>query len=126
MNQQHSVLKRRIKSHYLHRLFAETNRLKKTLIHLLIAVVLGVAATLVPLMTIAETRNQERVGLFLFGDVSARGQQPQPYYDLAPSKSPTSGLEVLIVSFVIAMVVYLYVRHRMPTRPLAWVRFPPY
>jgi hypothetical protein len=126
MNQPHSVLKRRIKSNYLHRLFAETNPLKKTVIELLIAVVLGVATTIVPLMVIAETRNQNQADLFLFDDVHARAQQPQGYYDLVSSKSSTSGFEVLIVSFVVAMIVYLYVRHRMPSRPLVWVRFPPY
>jgi len=100
--------------------------MKKTLIHLLIAVILGVATTLVPLMAIAGTPNLDRVGLFLSDNEFLRTRQPQVYYDLASSKSPTSGLEVLIISFVIAMVVYLYAKHRMPSRPFIWVRFPPY
>lgn len=100
--------------------------MKKTLLYLTIAIVLGVIVTLVPWISIAETQSLDQAGFFLYDQKFFGVRQPQAYYDLAPSGSPTSGFAVIIVSFVIALVAYLYVKHRMPTRPHIWVRIPPY
>jgi hypothetical protein len=42
---------------------------------------------------------------------------PNPYF---------SDLTVLTISFVIAMIVYLFVRHRIPRQEPPWIRMPPY
>ena len=99
--------------------------MKKTRLYLTIAVILGVTVTLVPWISIAETQSLDQAGFFLYDKEFFGVRQPQAYYDLASSGSPTSDFAVIIVSFVIALVAYLYAKHRMPTRPYIWVRIPP-
>jgi hypothetical protein len=100
--------------------------MKKSLLYLAAAVILGVSVTLVPLFTLAALvgpdHNGHAVSLFLDGELRGR----QGLYDLDTSRSDTSDLVALTVSFVIALAAYLFVKHRMPNREYVWVRIPPY
>jgi hypothetical protein len=99
--------------------------MKKSLLYLSIAIILGVSVTLVPLFTLAALVGGDhggRASLFVDGELRGR----QGLYDLSTSRSNVSDLVALTVSFVIALAAYLFVKHRMPSREYVWVRIPPY
>jgi hypothetical protein len=101
--------------------------MKKSLLYLAVAIIIGVLVTLVPLFTLAALVGANQGGshmtsLFLDGEL--RGNQG--LYDLRTSRSDISDLVTLSVSFVIALAAYLFVKHRMPNREYVWVRIPPY
>jgi hypothetical protein len=95
---------------------------RKPLLYLTAAVILGMAVTLVPLVTLALVRRDIYVRPQLFSEF---GSLERGSFQSNPSQSYVSDFTVLTVSFVIAMVLYLFVRRRVP-RDFARIRFPPY
>ena len=96
--------------------------MRKSLLYLTAAVILGITITLVPLVTLALIQR----------DIYARSQFLNEFSSLErgsfqsnSSQSYVSAFAVLTVSFVIAMVLYLFVRRRVP-RDFARIRFTPY
>lgn len=104
-----------------------TNTVKKLAVYLVVAIVIGVLVTVVPLIAVAEIGNfdQKYDGLRSMWLRESMGLL-EGSYDTGASKSYWSDFGVLTVSFVIALALYLYVKHRMPNRDYVWVRFPPY
>lgn len=99
--------------------------MKKTLLYLAAAVVLGILVTIIPLITVAQigsagNRQNESYASSLAHSLG----QLEGQYDLKPS-SFNSDLEFLTVSFVIALVAYILVKHRLPKRERVQYRFPP-
>lgn len=99
--------------------------MKKTLLYLSTAVVLGILVTIVPLITVAQigstgNRQNESYPSSLRKSLG----QLEGQYDLKPS-SVNSDLQFLTVSFVIALVAYILVKHKMPKRNHVQYRFPP-
>jgi hypothetical protein len=95
---------------------------RKSLLYLTAAVILGIAVTLVPLATLALVRRDIYVRSQFFSEF---GSLERGSFQLNSSQSYVSDFTVLTVSFVIAMVLYLFVRRRVP-RDFARIRFPPY
>ena len=96
--------------------------MRKSLLYLTAAVILGITITLVPLVTLALIQR----------DIYARSQFLNEFSSLErgsfqsnSSQSYVSAFAVLTVSFVIAMVMYLFVRRGVP-RDFTRIRFPPY
>ena len=98
--------------------------MKRLLIYLACAVVLGILAMVIPLITFAELRHEEFSPAPLSIGANFRGLEG--YDNLAAPNSDVTGFTVLIVSFVIAMTAYLLVKRRIPRNDLLWVRIPPY
>ncbi len=97
--------------------------MRKSLLYLTIAIILGIAVTLAPLIAVALIRQDTsgNVPRFLgeFGSLERGSNQfnsPESY---------ASDFTVVVVSFVIAVTLYLFVRRRIP-RGFTHVRFPPY
>jgi hypothetical protein len=97
---------------------------KRLSIYLVSAVALGVLAMMIPLVTFAEFRHEEFAPTSPWIRANLRGLEG--YDNLATSNSDVPGFTILSVSFVIAMIVYLLVRRRIPRHELPWVRIPPY
>jgi hypothetical protein len=95
---------------------------RKSLLYLTAAVILGITITLVPLVTLALVQRDVNVRSQLFSEF---GSLERGSFQSSSSQSYVSDFTVLTVSFVIAMVLYLFVRRRIP-RDLARIRFPPY
>ena len=98
--------------------------MKRLLIYLASAVVLGVLAMVAPLITFAEFRYEGFTATSPWIRAYLGGLEG--YSNLAPANSDVPGFTVLTVSFVVAMIVYLLVRRRIPRHDLPWVRIPPY
>ena len=98
--------------------------MKRLLIYLASAVILGVLAMMVPLITFAEFKHEEFTVTSPWLRENFRGLEG--YDNLAVPNSDVQGFTVLTVSFVIAMIAYLLVRRRIPRNDLPWVRIPPY
>ena len=96
--------------------------MRKSLLYLTAAVILGITITLVPLVTLALVQRDVNVRSQLFSEF---GSLERGSFQSSSSQSYVSDFTVLTVSFVIAMVLYLFVRRRIP-RDLARIRFPPY
>lgn len=100
--------------------------MKKTLLYLPAAAILGILVTVVPLITIVEIgsgdKRQNAPYASLFSESFGR---LEGHHDLKTSNN--SELAVLAIGFVIAFVVYTFVKHRMPSRDhIQPVRIPPY
>jgi len=90
----------------------EADTLKKILVYLAVAVVLGLFLTLVPLITIAEIRVENDKAM------------PQSFWEgleklegthfLDASQYSDADLEIFAISFVIALVVYVLFKRRTP------------
>jgi len=97
--------------------------MRKSLLYLTAAIILGIAMTLTPLIAVALVRQDisGNVPRFLgeFGSLE-RGS-----YQLNSPESYASDFTVVVVSFVVAVTLYLFVRRRIP-RDFTQVRFPPY
>lgn len=99
--------------------------MKKTLLYLSTAVVLGILVTIVPLITVAQIgitgnrQNESYTSSLAHSLGQLEGQN-----DLKTS-SANSDLEFLTVSFVIALVAYILVKYRLPKRDRMQYRFPP-
>jgi hypothetical protein len=100
--------------------------MKKTLLYLLAAAILGILVTVVPLITVAQT------------GVGSNTQTPQPK-SLGPSLKQLDGgdgskssevngtdLTVLATSFIIALLAYTLIGHRAPRRYNMRLGVPPY
>jgi hypothetical protein len=100
--------------------------MNKSLLYVTAALLLGILAIITPLLALApfEKRNQGGVSLFL-GE-GLRGLEGPYASGLSTPNSYSSDLTVLTISFVIAMIVYLLVRRRIPRQEPPWVRLPPY
>lgn len=98
--------------------------MKRLIIYLASAVVLGVLAMVVPLITFAEFRHEGFTATSPWIRSNLRGLEG--YDNLAAPNSDVPGFTVLTVSFVIAMIAYLLVRRRIPRHDLPWVRILPY
>jgi hypothetical protein len=98
--------------------------LKRLLIYLASAIVLGTLAMMIPLITFAEFRHEESEPLSPWISANFRGLEG--YGNMSAPNSDVPGFTVLTVSFVIAMIVYLLVRHRIHRPEFSWVRIPPY
>ncbi len=98
--------------------------MKRLLIYLASAIVLGVMAMVVPLLTFAEFRHEEFTTTFPWIRANFRGLEG--YDSLTAPNSDVPGFTVVTVSFVIAMIVYLLVRRKIPRHDFPWVRIPPY
>ncbi len=96
--------------------------MKKILVYLAVAVVLGLFLTLVPLITIAEIRVENEYAM------------PESLWEgleklegtrfLDTSQYSDAGLEILAISFVIALVVYVLFKRRLTHHE--YRRFPLY
>ncbi len=96
--------------------------MRKSLLYLTAAIILGIAITLVPLAALTLVRRDVYERSQFFSDF---GSLERSSFPSNSSQSYVSDFTVLAVSFVIAMVLYLFVRRRIP-RNFARIRFPPY
>jgi len=99
-----------------------TSAVRKSLLYLTAAVILGIAVTLVPLVTLALIQRDIYVRSQFFSEF---GSLERGSFQSNSSQSYVSDFAVLTVSFVIAMVLYLFVRRRVP-RDFTRIRFPLY
>jgi hypothetical protein len=97
---------------------------KRLLIYLASAVVLGILTMVVPLITFAEIRREGFTATSPW--IRANFLGLEGYDNLAAPNSDVLGFTVLTVSFVIAMITYLLVRRRIPRNDFSWTRIPPY
>ena len=96
--------------------------MRKPLLYMTAAVILGITITLVPLVTLALVRRDIYVRSQFLNEF---GSLERGSFQSNSSQSYVLDFTVLTVSFVIAMVLYLFVRRRVP-RDFARIRFPPY
>jgi hypothetical protein len=97
---------------------------KRLLVYVASAVVLGILVTVIPLITFAEVRHESFIPSSPWLNENIRGLEG--YSSLGAPNSDSFGFTILVVSFVVAMVVYLFVRHRVPRKDLPWARYPVY
>lgn len=90
----------------------EADTLKKILVYFAVAVVLGLFLMLVPLITIAEIRveNDHAIPRSLWAGL----EKLEGDYDLDASKYSDIDLEIFAISFVVALVVYVLFKRRLP------------
>ena len=86
--------------------------------------VLGIAVILVPLVVFAQFRHETFAPLSPWLNDNIRGLEGES--GLRTPSTDISDLTILGVSFVISMIVYLFIRHRIPRPEVPWVRIPPY
>jgi hypothetical protein len=98
---------------------------KKILLHSAVAVIVGLSLTLIPLFTVAEIKAHN--------DYSGRSpftnglEALEGTYGLSSPQYSADDLKIFIISFVIALIAYVLVKHRMPShRDREWVRLPPF
>jgi hypothetical protein len=85
---------------------------------------LGLSLTFVPLITTAEVKT--KINYLLIPDYHpSQLQESGGVYRLVSAKYTPADLEVFAISFVIALVAYLWVRQKMPHDEI-WFRFPPF
>lgn len=96
--------------------------MRRTLLYLTAAVVLGILATLTPLFVLALVRQEQYGSAQLFGGFRSLEETLSPSNQ---SQSYILDFAVLTVSFVVAILLFLFVRHRVP-RDFSRPRFPPY
>jgi hypothetical protein len=95
--------------------------MKKPLLYLAVAVILGIAITLAPLVAITLVQqNQHEPEGFLGGFRSLEETSSSQ----SSSESYVLNLTIMVVSLVIALSLYMFVRRRVP-RDFSRVRFPP-
>jgi hypothetical protein len=98
--------------------------LKKILVYSVVAVVLGLTLTLVPLFTLAEIRakNDYATGQPLL--LPERMETLEGTYGLDEPKYTFADIDVFAISFVIALVVYVLFKRKLPDRD--YQRFRPH
>lgn len=97
---------------------------KRLLIYVVSAVLLGILVTVIPLITFAEVKHESFIPTSPWLNENIRGLEG--YSSLGTPNSDSFGFTILIVSFAVAMVVYFFVRHRVPRHDLPWARYPVY
>ena len=127
MNPQHAVLKRRTKSRDSDSYPRGRTHMKKTLVYLLAAVILGVLVTVAPLIVIAktgfggntqnapQTRSLGQGLKQLDGGEGSNGSQVN-----------NTDVTVLAISFIIAFLAYTLIGPKAPRRYNMRLGVPPY
>jgi branched-subunit amino acid ABC-type transport system permease component len=92
--------------------------LKKTSLYLLVAVLLGLSLILVPLATIKAENGYKAIPQ----SIQQRLKTLEGTYDSGATTYSGSDVEILAISFVIALVAYLMFKHASPHREREWVR----
>lgn len=87
--------------------------MKKIPLYLLVAVILGLSLSLVPLATIKAENGYS---------IQQRLKTLEGTYDSSATTYSGSDVEVLAISFVIALVAYLLFKHASPRRHREWIR----
>jgi hypothetical protein len=100
----------------------EADALKKILVYSVIAVVLGLLFVMVPLIISAETKAGNH---YVMPESVSRGFGKLEGSRLGESKPVNADLEILAVSFAIALVAYILFKRRMPHRDDVWMRLTP-
>lgn len=90
--------------------------MKKILVYSVFAVVLGLVLTLVPLFTLAETRPKDDYALMQPLSLSERMETLEGTRGLDEPKYTFADIDVFAISFVIALVVYVLLKRRLPDR----------
>jgi ABC-type uncharacterized transport system permease subunit len=88
-------------------------KMNKTLLYSLVAVVLGLVLMLVPLITLTEVNAN---GYSLMPDYFSRQLEK-----VEQTYNSDIDLRIFAVSFVIALIAYLWVKHKMPKRDYGWI-----
>lgn len=89
-------------------------KLNKTLLYSFVAVVLGLTLMLIPLITMTEVKANSYY-------------HPMPDYlsrqleQIEGTYSSDIDFRIFAVSFAIALVVYLFVKHKMANRDYGWI-----
>ena len=86
--------------------------MKKISLYLLVAVILGLSLTLVPLATIKAENGYNTIQQRL---------KTLEGYDSGATTYSAPDVEVLAISFVIALIAYLLFKHSSPRRHREWV-----
>lgn len=105
-------------------MFIEMDPVRKDLLYFAVSAVVGLLVILIPIFAFAAIGYADdlpRAELFSRGLRGLEGAQP-----LTAPRSPISDLEVLIVSFAIALFVYFLTRRRLSSRHYEWRRMVPY
>ncbi len=95
--------------------------MKKTVFYFAAAVVLGIAFTLVPLITMAEIKPVDSYGMSL-STLNKSMQELERYTLLGKQENFFDEITVLAVSFVIACVGYIALRRKATRYEYRWVR----
>jgi hypothetical protein len=101
----------------------ETDTLKKILLYSAVAVVLGLLLTLVPLITLAEFRAENSA---VYSFQAKMREIETPTYGGDTQTFSAYVLDVLAISFAIALVVYVLFKRRIPHDEYRWIREYPY
>jgi hypothetical protein len=96
--------------------------MNKALLYFLGAIGLGFLIVFIPLLTFAQVKSGNVSGKFLSLSEGLRGLEGS--YALKAQVSG-SDAEVLAVSFLVASIVYLLFRRRIPGQDRGWTRMPP-
>ena len=89
--------------------------LRKPLVYSTVAIVVGLLLVLVPLITVVGTGSENHNGTL---ESFSRGLQGLDGSTSGSSKSSTSDVESLVLSFVIAIVAFMFFRRRRPNDEL--------
>jgi hypothetical protein len=93
----------------------ETYRLKRILPYLAAAIVLGVLAVLVPSVTIAALKAEDRsvpAPESIFGGF----ERFERAYSFRTTEDSSGDVKIFAFSFAVALVVYVIIKHRRPER----------
>jgi hypothetical protein len=82
----------------------EKNTLKKTLLYIFAAVILGLLLTLIPAITIEKAKTSIVYVSTL--------QETKEIHDLVSAKYEPVHIEIFVISFVISLVAYLWVKRK--------------
>ena len=96
--------------------------MNKAPLYFLGAIGLGFLIVFAPLLTFAQIKSGNVSGKFLSLSEGLRGLEGS--YTLKAQVSG-SDAEVLAVSFLVASIVYLLFRRRIPSQDRGWTRMPP-
>ena len=91
--------------------------MKKTPPYLLVAVILGLSLTLVPLATIKAENGYNAIPQSI-----QQRLKTLEGYDSGATAYSGSDVEILAISFVIALVAYLLFKHSSPRRDREWIK----
>jgi hypothetical protein len=100
--------------------------LKKTLLYLLAAAILGILITVVPLITVAETRIGSNPTHALAPSLGQGLKQLDGDGGKSTSQINRSDLTVLGISLIIALLAYTLIGRRAPRRYDLVLRLPPH
>lgn len=92
--------------------------MKKTPPYLLVAMILGLSLTLVPLATIKAENSYNAMP----ESIQQRLKTLEGTRDSGATTYSGSDVEILAISFVIALIAYLLFKHISPRRDREWIR----